>query len=147
MKHNGVWAGFLVLVAVFALTPAARADYCLTNQTTPTYVLVGRGFVVPAKGACKPFNGFTGYLGQNSPTIGTGCRSSDGSHLNFTLITSQPENGGFVEIDSITLSLPAENGTSNATYISGGVPGAGNFTVVGGTCKPPVAIPTVSGAQ
>jgi hypothetical protein len=137
MKHNGVWAGFLVLVAVFALTPAARADYCLTNQTTPTYVLVGRGFVVPAKGACKPFNGFTGYLGQNSPTIGTGCKSSDGTRLNFTLTTSQPENNGFVEIDSITLVLPAQTGISNATYISGGVPGAGSFIVAGGTCKPP----------
>jgi hypothetical protein len=90
---------------------------------------VGRGFVLPAKGACRDFNGFTPYLGQNSPTIGTGCKSTDGSHLNFTLITSQPENGGFVEIDSITLSLPAQNGTSNATYISGGVPGAGNFMV------------------
>jgi hypothetical protein len=144
MKHNRLVAGFLALVALFALAPAAHADYCLTNKVTPTYVLVGRGFVVPAKGACKAFNGFTPYLGQNSPTIGTGCRSSDGSHLNFTLTTSQPENGGFVEIDSITLLLPSQSGTSSATFISGGVPGAGSFAVAGGVCKPPTAIPAVS---
>jgi hypothetical protein len=142
MKHNGVLAGFLMLVAVFALTPAARADYCLTDQTTPTHILVGRGFVVPAKGACKPFNGFTPALGQNSPTIGTGCKSSDGSRLNFTLTTSQPENNGFVEIDSISLVLPAQTGTSFATFISNGIPGPGSFLVVGGTCKP-IAIPAV----
>jgi hypothetical protein len=146
MKQNRLFAGFLALVAVFALARAAHADYCLTNKVTPTYILVGRGFVVPAKGACKPFNGFTGYLGQNSPTIGTGCKSSDNSHLNFTLITTQPENNGFVEIDSISLILPAQTGTSNATFISGGVPGAGNFQVAGGVCKPPMAIPAVSDA-
>jgi hypothetical protein len=145
MGHNGVLKGSLALMALFALAPAAHADYCLTNQVTPTYVLVGRGFVVPLKGACKPFNGFTPYLGQNSPTIGTGCRSSDGSHLNFTLTTSEPENGGFVEIDSINLALPSQSGTSSATFISGGVPGAGSFAVVGGVCKPPTAIPAVSG--
>jgi hypothetical protein len=145
MNHSGLLAGCLALVAPFVLVPAARADFCLTNSVTPTYVLVGRGFVVPAKGACKAFNGFTAYLGQNSPTIGTGCKSTDGSRLNFTLITSQPENGGFVEIDSITLTLPSQMGTSNATFISGGVPGAASFAVVGQTCKPPVAIPTVSG--
>jgi len=147
MKHNRLFAGFLALVGLFALTPAARADYCLTDLTTPTHILVGRAFVVPAKGACKPFNGFTPALGQNSPTIGTGCKSSDGSHLNFTLTTSQPENNGFVEIDSISLTLPAQSGTSFATYISGGIPGAGSFMVMGATCKPPpIAIPTVSDA-
>jgi hypothetical protein len=143
MKDNALLAGFLALVVLIALAPAAHADYCLTNQDTPTYVLVGKGFVVPAKGACKAFNGFTPSLGQNSPTIGTGCKSSDGSHLNFTLTTSFPENNGFIEIDSITLTLPSQSGTSSATFISGGVPGAGSFPVVGSACKS-IAIPAVS---
>jgi hypothetical protein len=47
---------------------------------------------------------FRRYLGQSSPTIGRRCKSTDGSHLDFALTTSQPENGGFVEIDSVTLT-------------------------------------------
>jgi len=146
MKYNSKLVAFLALGGLFVLAPAAHADYCLTDQSTPTHILVGRGFVVPAKGACKPFTGFTPVLGQNSPIVGTGCKSSDGSRLNFTLTTTEPENNGFVEIDSISLVLPAQTGTSFATYISGGIPGAGSFSVVGGACKPPIAIPTVSDA-
>jgi hypothetical protein len=145
MKYNSKLVAFLALGGLFVVAPAAHADYCLTDLSTPTHILVGRGFVVPVKGACKPFNGFTPVLGQNSPIVGTGCKSSDGSHLNFTLTTTEPENSGFVEIDSISLVATTQMGTSFATFISNGIPGPGSFSVSGGACKPP-AIPAVSDA-
>lgn len=76
------------------------ADYCLTDMN---YVLVGRGFKVPASGKCSAFIGFLSNPGaHNAPTTGTACTSTDGTTLNFTLSTSFPENGVVWNVDSLT---------------------------------------------
>jgi hypothetical protein len=142
MKNNRLSVVILGL-AVVAVAPAARADFCIENESTTSQILVGKGFVVPAKGECKPFNGFTAYLGHNSPIVGTGCMSPDGSQLNFSLFTTYPENNGLVEIDSLPLSEPSGMGVDMPTFISGGVAGGGAaFEAIGFKCgKPPVPIP------
>jgi hypothetical protein len=143
--HMHLRIGVIGFVALLALASVARADYCITDQGNTSYVLDGRGFVMPRKGQCKVWTGFTAQLGLNSPTAGTACKSSDGSHLNLTLTTSFPEfPGGFLEIDSITLDLPAQSGTSNFNSFSGGSQNAGSFPVMGAVCSPPPAIPAVS---
>jgi hypothetical protein len=130
-------------LALLTLASAARADYCITDTDNTTYVLVGQGFLTPAKGRCKAWTGFTPQSGENSPTAGTACKSSDGSHLNLTLTTSFPEGAGFVEIDSISLALPAQTGTGFASTPGSGT--ATTFSVSGAVCKPPpIKVPTVS---
>ena len=145
MYHMHLRIGVIGFVALLALASVARADYCITDQGNTSYVLDGRKFVMPFKGQCKVWTGFTAQLGFNSPTAGTACKSSDGSRLNLTLTTSFPEfPGGFLEIDSITLDLPAQSGTSNFNSFSGGSQNAGSFPVMGAVCSPPPAIPAVS---
>lgn len=79
----------LILALGFVLATVAMtraADLCLTIPNffgqTP---LVGKGFQVPPKNKCKPFNGFT-RGGFSSFVVGTGCTSADGFafHLSFT---------------------------------------------------------------
>ena len=148
MFRTRLLAGAIGLAALLALVPTVRADYCLTSVANPTYVLVGRGFIIPGKGKCKPWVGFTAQAGFNSPTSGTACRATDGSHLGLTLTTSFPEaqgaSAGFVEIDSITLALPAQTGTSNSTHFSsGGTPSALVFDVTGQVCPSKIPVPAV----
>jgi hypothetical protein len=83
MRYKRFLAGITALAASLALAPGASraADYCVTFPTAPTYTLVGRAFVVPPKGKCKPWNRFTPQNSTNSPSVGTGCTSSDGSNF------------------------------------------------------------------
>ena len=79
----------LVLALVLATAAAVQArDLCLTIPNFFGAVpLVGKGFRVPPRNRCKPFNGFT-QGGSGIPTFvaGTGCTSADGFafHLAFT---------------------------------------------------------------
>jgi hypothetical protein len=77
----------LALGLVLAFVAAAQAkDLCLS---IPNFFgqapLVGKGFQVPPKNKCKPFNGFT-QGSFSSFVAGTGCTSADGFafHLAFT---------------------------------------------------------------
>lgn len=126
-------SGLLGLIAILILTPGvSRAkDYCLTVNSS-TFVLVGQGFAIPPKGKCKPWTGFTAQIGLNSPSVGTGCTSLDGSHLNFTITTSFPEFFGATVADSITLALPSQSGTTFETQT--GV-GTSQLGVVGASCS------------
>jgi hypothetical protein len=145
MYRTHLSAGFFGLIALVSLASAAQAkDYCLFDQTVSSYVLVGRGFTIPAKGACKSWIGFTAQNGFNSPTAGTGCTSSDGTHLDLTLTTSFPQSGGDVEFDSIELSLPGQSGASNFNFLSGGIASSGSpFPMVGQVCNK-ISVPAVS---
>jgi hypothetical protein len=65
--------------------------------------------------------------------------------LNRTLTTSFPEFNGFIEIDSITLALPAQSGTSSFTAFSGGAASTGTSNVIGHACPvPPIPVPTTA---
>ena len=78
----------LALGFVFATVATTRAsDLCLNIESMfgIPIPLAGKGFRVPPKNRCKPFNGFTS--GSFSTfVVGTGCTSADGFafHLSFT---------------------------------------------------------------
>jgi hypothetical protein len=83
----------LVLVTV---VPVQARDLCLT---IPNFFgvapLVGKGFRVPPRNRCKPFNGFTtAQAGLPTFVVGTGCTSADGFafHLAFTAHTTTTGN-------------------------------------------------------
>jgi hypothetical protein len=73
-----------LVLATVATAPAK--DLCLS---IPNFFgqapLVGKGFQVPPKNKCKPFNGFT-QGSFSSFVAGAGCTSADGFafHLSFT---------------------------------------------------------------
>jgi hypothetical protein len=133
------------IVAMLVLAPkvSQAKDYCVTLTATPTYILVGQGFSIPAKGQCKPWTGFGLQLQENSPSVGTGCTSSDGTHLSLSIMTSFPENVGQFVSDSISLTLATQSGVDAQTLYN--PPAAPQFIgaldATGATCKTKNAIP------
>ena len=129
---------FLVLAA-----GAARAkDYCVTLPSAPTYILVGQGFSIPPKGQCKPWTGFCLQLEENSPSVGTGCTSSDGTHLSLTISTSFPEDVGQFVDDAISLTLPTQTGTDVQTlYAPPAATKVATLNAKGGACPTKNKIP------
>jgi hypothetical protein len=119
---------------------SAAKDLCLTINSS-TYVLIGKNFTVPMRGKCKPWTGLTVQGNSNSPSAGTGCTSSNGSHLNLTITTTFPELGGFF-LDSVTLALPGLTGTDIDAQLGSG-DSIGSFSAVGAFCAP-VPIPAVT---
>ena len=121
----------------------SHADYCLVDQLNSSYVLVGRGFTPPLKGACKAFVGFLSGS-ANAPVGGSACTNSTGTTLNFSLTSSHPEIGNSVYYDTITLSLPSQSGGDEYTDIVGATVSTGFADFDGGTCsgKPVPAIST-----
>jgi hypothetical protein len=131
MNYKRSLAGIAGLVGSLALAPnVSWADYCLAFPTVPTFTMVGRGFVIPAKGQCKLWIGFTPSGSSNSPSAGTACTSSDGSNLSLTITTMQ---SGQVFFDSISMALPAQTGTDDETLLG---TGSASATVDGAKCTP-----------
>lgn len=108
-KLRACIAGF---VAALFLVPslALAKNFCVSGFPNSSYILVGIGFKVPAKGACKAFNGFNAETGGGVASSGIGCTSSDGTTLTLS-VTSGSEEFGFAEIDTVSLSLPSLTGT------------------------------------
>lgn len=106
------------------------ADYCVNF---PGFVIVGKGFKVPAKGTCKPWVGFSAQQNENSPSNGTGCTSSDGTHLNLMFTTASPEESNSFEEDQMTISLPSGAVTDYYTFFMDGTGSSGG--PVSGTAK------------
>ncbi len=105
--RRGLLLGF-VTVGLLCTLGVARADYCLTFPTdTPddNLVFVGRGFVVPAKNACKSWVGFSNFNAEISPTSGTACRSADGTQMSIMLQTGFAAEGTFFEEDQMSVDL------------------------------------------
>jgi hypothetical protein len=81
-----------------ALPMTARAgDLCLdaAGVSTPTLsrpVIIGRGFTLPKKNKCKPFNGVMSATAspRASAVTGTACTSFDGSNVTLTLTATLP---------------------------------------------------------
>jgi hypothetical protein len=135
-KTAKIAVGALALSVILPGLAAAK-DFCITVNDS-TYVLIGKNFVAPMKGKCKPWTGLVTQLGIDSPSAGTACVASDGSDLNLTITTIE---AGAVFFDSVTLALPSKTGTDIFTELSGG--GGNSYAAVGVQCNP-VAIPTVS---
>ncbi len=143
-------AGLLGFAAIFIFGSgvAGANNYCISGFPNSTYILVGEGFTVPAKGTCKTWIGLTAQNNDNSPSAGTGCTSSDGHELSLTITTSVPQNSGHIEFDSITLSLPEQSGETNSTNIkSGAVTSFSASGISGGPCSGKVTIPASTATE
>ena len=130
-------ASLIVMFGVLLSVPSSSMakDYCISFGGG---AFVVRGFTIPARGQCKNGAGFSGPSFVVVPNTYVGCTSSDGSQLNFTLMGSNPANGGNFFFGSVILSLPAQTGTyyeqdlvNGATSNSSGNP----TSVTGGACK------------
>ncbi len=129
-------AGIAGFVTLLFLTPGVvlAKNYCISGFPNTNYILVGQGFKIPAKGKCKAWTGFNAQ--GNFPTAGMGCTSSDGSNFSVTLTTGFVADS-FVDIDAISLSLPAQTGEYLSQTLDGGTvtssgPASG---IVGGACS------------
>jgi hypothetical protein len=73
----------LVLTAAILIGSwgVARADFCIQDGNFNS--VVGKGFSLPGKGACKDFTGFLDRV----PSIvqGAACGSTDNTHITFSL--------------------------------------------------------------
>ncbi len=99
------------------------SDYCISFPSAPSFVVVGKGFTIPGKGQCKAWLGFSPEDGENSPSSGVGCTSSDGSHLSLTFTTAFPQEsigGDAHEEDQMSLALPSQTGTDFSSFFQGG---------------------------
>jgi hypothetical protein len=108
-------------------------DYCIAVNggfgVAGGTTFVGKGFVAPPKGTCRPWSGImqtaTTVVGTS---IGTACLSTDGKLFTVALQTSAPEylGPGIVASDHIelcpvaaTLGCPAHAGQSDQGYFAG----------------------------
>jgi hypothetical protein len=142
MLWRSVLTAFAAII-ILAGSGVAQADYCL-NIESGVFIIIGRGFKIPAKGACKSWVGFSAQNSHNEPSSGTGCTASDGSTLNFTIVTSFPESGGGFEQDSITLALPSQTGTDTFTFVDASGTSGLSVSVAGSKCKG-TAVPSAVG--
>jgi hypothetical protein len=75
-----------VIVAILVILVSSSgigwaADFCLTDSAGD--YLVGKGFILPTKGNCKPFNGYFSF--SKGLITGTACGTSDNSTIRFYL--------------------------------------------------------------
>jgi len=105
-------------LAVFTPRAALAKNYCISGFPNPSWLEVGIQFRIPPKGKCKQWLGFNPADGDNRPVSGIGCTSSDGTNFS-AFLTNSDEPGGFIEQDSISLSLPAQTGEYVGQFISG----------------------------
>lgn len=120
---------------LFLLLPAysfaAEAHYCIAvdggfghGGTT----FIGTGFTLPSEGNCNPWVGFT--KAENTVilnTIGTGCLSSDGKVIYFSMHSTDPSFSNQSILDYIKMS----RGTTSEPFS-----GSDNGSYFGGTAKP-----------
>jgi len=126
----------LAVVVLGALAPLSSyaANYCIAvggGFGSGGETFVGTGFVVPAAGTCSQWSGFTkGFSSVVLLTHGSGCLSSDGKVLQFSLSSADPSfYGSGVVVNDVIRMCPA--GTKSCP-IGGGVD-IGNF---GGSAAP-----------
>jgi hypothetical protein len=155
MHNMRRWLSITIALMTFAPGAALAKNYCISGFPNTSYVLVGKAFTVPPKGACKAFLGFNPVISTNFPVTGVACTSSDGKNVSFTL-TSSDEVTGLVEIDSISLALPSATGSvvgqdlqANAvtSYTASGITGAActTNTIPEAAAETSASAPTGSG--
>lgn len=140
----GNFAKVILVASAFALIlpGLSSADFCITVNTS-SYVLIGKGFTVPAAGTCAPWTGFNSQGHTNAPSAGTACTATNGANIAFTITTTFPDFSNFF-LDSITLPLPSKVGIDlNVKFAP-----AGNIiskvSAVGAHCTPRTIHPNVS---
>jgi len=92
-----------VAVVLGSIAPASAADLCL--QDSSGVLFVAKGFRVPGKGQCKPFNGY--LAGSLVMVTGGACGTSntDEIFVTLTLGVGSLSNGSGASIDLARSSL------------------------------------------
>jgi hypothetical protein len=84
----------LVLLGLIAPVYSYGANYCIASGGgfgSGGASFIGPGFALPLAGKCKPWSGFTKAASTVVLTsTGTGCLSSDGKVLTFSIYSSDP---------------------------------------------------------
>ncbi|MBS0416140.1 MAG: hypothetical protein JSR66_00395 [Proteobacteria bacterium] len=126
----------LAILLLGALAPLSSyaSNYCIAvggGFGSGGATFVGTGFAVPAAGTCGHWSGFTkAFSSVILTTTGTGCLSSDGKVLNFSLSSADPSfYGSGVVVNDWIRMCPA--GTKSC--VVGGGTDHGNF---GGAAAP-----------
>ena len=106
----------MLMLGLIAPLCSNAADYCIKvnngfgNGGTS---FIGKGFALPAAGACQPWSGFAKTASSViAISAGTGCRSSDGKVLELTISSTDPAYLGSGVISSDHIKL-CPGGTSN----------------------------------
>jgi hypothetical protein len=123
----------LLLVGLIApIYSSAAVNYCISVNGgfgSGGTSFIAPAFTVPASGKCKPWSGFT----KTASTVvlittGTGCTSSDGKVLTFSVYSTDPSFLGSGQLGSDQIQLCAAGAT--------GCPISGqDFGQFGGTAK------------
>jgi hypothetical protein len=121
----------ILALGVIAPFCSNAADYCIAvnhgfGQGGTTFV--GKSFALPSAGGCLPWAGFL----KTASTVvafssGTGCRSTDGKVLEFTISSTDPSyiGSGVVGSDHIKFcpggssTCPFGGGTAIGTFSNG----------------------------
>lgn len=99
----------VLMIGLVAPIPSYAANYCIKVNGgfgNGGSTFVGKGFAVPAAGACKAW---TGYVKTASSVIatstGAGCLSTDGKVLTLTILSTDPGylGNGVVASDHIRI--------------------------------------------
>jgi hypothetical protein len=124
----------LCLTTLLAIAPrnARAADLCVAVNDgfgSGGTTFVGKGFIPPTHGTCKPWAGIVKTASTVvGTTTGAACLSDDGKLLTITLRTTDPQffGGGTSVTDHIelcpltsTLGCPASSGQFDQGFFSG----------------------------
>jgi len=122
----------LLVLGLIAPVYSFAANYCIAVNSgfgNGGTTFIGTGFAVPAKGTCSPWAGFTKTASTVIwTTTGTGCLSTDGKILTFSLGSVDPSwfGVGQVQQDYILLcqggqsKCPATFGSQRDIGVAGG---------------------------
>jgi len=134
MPNLRKWLPITIALMTFAPTAALAKNFCISGFPNTAYILVGKNFAVPGKGSCKAFLGFNPVTSDNYPVTGVACTSSDGKNVSFNL-TGADVLDAVVEIDAISLALPAKTGSvSGQDLFNNGVTSYTATGITGASC-------------
>jgi hypothetical protein len=119
----------LLMLGLLAPICSNAADYCIAvnngfgNGGTS---FIGKGFTLPSAGVCLPWSGFVKTASSVvAISTGTGCRSTDGKVVEFTILSTNTSylGPGAIGVDHIRF---CPGGSSTCPF--GGGSGSGTFS-------------------
>ena len=119
----------MLMLGLAAPICSNAADYCIAVNNgfgKGGTSFIGKGFTLPSPGVCLPWSGFLKTASSVvAISTGTGCRSTDGKVVEFTIMSTDPSYLGSAVIGSDHIKFcPA--GASTCPF--GGGVGTGTFS-------------------
>lgn len=117
----------MLILGLTAPLCSNAADYCIAvnngfGQGGTSFI--GKGFTLPTAGRCLPWSGFVKTATSViAISTGTGCRSTDGKVVEFTISSTDPEYLGSGVIGSDHIRF-CPGGTSTCPFGAGNAVGA-----------------------